>query len=138
MIDRFLLLALIGVLCVGGCGKDAPPVAEAKFSYPDRVKVVEPSNGGPGIWQPLTPEFRHSSTLAKEYPKQWEAMVGLVATSAVVNNKNCDSLDFLSPMPLANHVAFRVGCIGKDGHYRTYVMSRHVDSQGWFQMAYTK
>lgn len=50
----------------------------------------------------------------------------------------CDNLDILSPMPLANHTAFRVGCIGKDGNYRTYVMARQVGSNGNFTMEFTK
>lgn len=139
MISKLPFLFALAALSLSACEKQPPPPPpKAKFVYPARVQVIKPIADGPGVWQPLTDEFQKSSTLANEYPAAWENMVKLVAVSAVMNNKNCDNLDFLSPMPLANHTAFRVGCIGKDGNYRTYVMARHVDSQANFTMEYTK
>jgi hypothetical protein len=137
MISKLPFLFALSALCA--CDKQPPPTPpKAKFTYPARIQVVKPIADGPGVWQPLTDEFKKSSTLADQYPADWENMVRLVAVSALMNNKNCDNLDFLSPMALANHTAFRVGCIGKDGSYRTYVMARQVGSNGNFTMEYTK
>ncbi len=139
MISKLPFLFALAALSLSACEKQPPPKpAKPKFVYPATIQVIKPIADGPGVWQPLTAEFQKSSNLADQYPAEWENMVKLVAVSAVMNNKNCDNLDFLSPMALANHTAFRVGCIGKDGNYRTYVMSRQVGSNGNFTMEYTK
>lgn len=124
------------VILLRAFGTSTPAeTASSEPTHPEKVLVFR-SEGGPDLWQKLSPKFSIHHSLAKaEEDFAWAIRV--VYFSMAQSGKNCDQLESVMPAVKGRYVGLRAACIGDDGFYRTYFVSRHIDDKtGPFFAAY--
>jgi hypothetical protein len=108
--------------------KSVTKVETPARKYPDRILIFR-HDGGPDLWQRLSSQrFKPTGSIAKD-EETITRMVKLAAMAIGSNGYSCDEMEDIAFMVQGQRAGLRVACIGDDGFYRTYFVSRHIDDK---------